>query len=1059
MRPFSSTRRKNNVLDYEIKDSYSKMNRQNSNFENRKNDYLEELFIGNNQLLQNIWDELGVTTEYRNTFIENILKINELEREDIIEKEKKTFIKLKEYLLNLKREIISRENNINSLKKFNKIIEDIILEGNTININSSKFQEIINNIIGLRYNAINIVNQICYINKIYFVNEKKWNLNKLKEKYFYDPDYLNKMKEDLKFLQNSVLTKFIETNNTEIDPFLTNFTDSGLNNKKVKIPLSEEIMKAINDSRYLLLKESVFINNKKKFRKNNGSEVFSNTEYNIFNKNNNNLINSKTNHLKISISPIVKKMKSQNKSKSNINISREIHFHKKELGIKNYNELFYLNNPLYKSINIKKQKIKLKENSKNKFSFLKNNTNSKIFIERDEIDSNALLNTYFMEEKNKNKKLNKEIFKLQKESNEYQIKYSELKKLYDKLNNKLAEETKKREKAEKDVDILQIKLKELSNKNEELIEKLKKTQNYGDKNDNIGNNESKIKDEKEEIKNQLDKKDEEILRLKKEIENIKSEKPSSNSLVRFYKGNISNLVNSISEKAYLEKIPDYLKRALLLDDSIYKDDFYFKGIFPKIVISNKGEGDDNINGICSLSYENNENLSENLNLKINCIYGLEDFDSNAILMINFIKENMEYDKLVVYLLYDNQDNKFIANKEAKKIFENLGFKWLCVVRNEEKNQRYIKLYFSKNVPEKRQNQNNSKKNIFNLENYILITLNNEENTNLLKNNKIELENNIKANNNKFINQNSIYILLFDNKELKIVFTDNIKENEIKESKQKLWKFNLNKNNWNILKEEEKNDIKNINFENSLFKEIEEYYTNNNIKFISDLQKKNISANFENTYSILIDDIYYNRISSDKIKILKEKKTNSLFFLIPSIDNTVLFYISEINDKLKEVLIDSHKNIYEEFLEFQPSTQKELFNFSLSSIRDISYIPQKLKEEQKIIYIPAFMIKTHLYSYDFKEIDKNIKINNIENNETLYLNSVDEYINIEFNPDDNIKNSFSVIPVEDKIKNVRIKDSFIIGIFANDIVYNNKLPLMQFLYVTKENFITKDNYKK
>ena len=71
----------------------------------------------------------------------------------------------------------------------------------------------------------------------------------------------------------------------------------------------------------------------------------------------------------------------------------------------------------------------------------------------------------------------------------------------------------------------------------------------------------------------------------------------------------------------------------------------------------------------------------------------------------------------------------------------------------------------------------------------------------------------------------------------------------------------------------------------------------------------ISINFESIYSILIDDIYYNKISSDKIKILKEKKTNSLFFLIPSNDNTVLFYISEVNRKLKELLIDNNKNIY------------------------------------------------------------------------------------------------------------------------------------------------------
>ena len=34
-----------------------------------------------------------------------------------------------------------------------------------------------------------------------------------------------------------------------------------------------------------------------------------------------------------------------------------------------------------------------------------------------------------------------------------------------------------------------------------------------------------------------------------------------------------------------------------------------------------------------------------------------------------------------------------------------------------------------------------------------------------------------------------------------------------------------------------------------------------------------------------------------------------------------------------------------------------------------------------------------------------------------------------------------------------------GIFANDIIDNDKLPLLQFLYVTKDNFITKENFKQ
>ena len=236
------------------------------------------------------------------------------------------------------------------------------------------------------------------------------------------------------------------------------------------------------------------------------------------------------------------------------------------------------------------------------------------------------------------------------------------------------------------------------------------------------------------------------------------------------------------------------------------------------------------------------------------------------------------------------------------------------MRDEQKNQRYIKLYYNKN--EIAQYQNNLNKNIFFLNNYTIITLNNEQNINLLNNNLNNTSNsNLIINiNNKYINQNSIYSLLYGNPNLKIEFSNNNKQKELEEIKLKLWKFNLCDYNWNILKDNEEKKIKNIkiNLDNSLFKEVEQYCKDNNKNFISDIQESNISINFEKNYSILIDDIYYNRISTDKIKILKEKKTNSIFFLIPSIDNTILFYISEMDDRLKELLIDNKINVYEEF---------------------------------------------------------------------------------------------------------------------------------------------------
>ena len=1061
MRPFSSTKREKRNTDFQInnKNSMPKLSHQNSNYRN-ENDFFEDILKEEISLLKYIWDDLGVTIKYRNEFIKNVKATNELERKDIFEEENKNLENIKELLKDLKKEIVQRENNINSLKKNSYSIENHISEGNAININSIIFQEISDIINDLRYNAITIIGLMSNINNIIFQSEQKWNLNKLKRDYLYDPNYLNKMKDDLNFLKNSILNKFIENNNSEIDPFLTNYIPSPgvINTNKIKIPINKELLNSINKSKYLLIKETVLSNNKEERIKNNFSDFYLNSETNFYTKPYNSIKINNNRKMKISFSPkhkrSTKKLKKNGISfNNNINISREIYFNKKELGIKNYNNIFYKNSPLYqKSIKPKKKKIKIINNSQNKRSIL-SKFNNNIVIERDEIVSPAYISNLLIDEKNRNNILNNEIIQLKRINIDFKKKYYDIKK----LNNNYNEEEKKRISAEKDIDILQIKLKELSRKNQEYLDKIQKLSSGQDDlnneifdlNEKIKQLEKKLKNEEEEnsknqqlIKNQIElieKKDKEILNLQNEIKNL-TKLPK----IDFYKGNIKEFVNLINNSTPLEKIDESLKRAFLIDESIFTDQYYFKGIFPKIVYI-KGEGDNDIKGICSLFYENNDNLNENLSLRINLIYATEDLENNIILMINFIKKKMKYDKLNVYLLYDKIEDKYVPNEEIKNIFQKkLGFNWSCVVNNEKENQRYIKLIYSKN-----KDKNNFNKNNFFLETYTLLTF---------QENNIESDDNgiISSNYAKFINQNSIYSLLFENKTLKIDFSNENKKNELKELNKPLGKYNLNEYNWNNLKKEKKT-IKNmnINLDDSLFNKIKQ----NNKNIICDIQKKNLSINFETNFSIIIDEIYYNRVSSDKIKILKESKTNSNFFLIPSKDNTVFFYIGEINNELNNLIIDGEKNVYEQFLEFEFNTQKGLLQFNVDNKKDAYSIPQSMKLEQKAIYIPSFIINTHLYSNNFKETIEDIQIsyNDNDKEKKLYLNSVDEFIKIEFIPDDNINNSFSIDSIDDKQKEVIIKDSFIIGIFDNEIVNNDKLPLLQFLYVTKDKFLTKKNF--
>ena len=709
----------------------------------------------------------------------------------------------------------------------------------------------------------------------------------------------------------------------------------------------------------------------------------------------------------------------------------------------------------------KDEKIQEKEDENLKTKTEKNN----IEEEKKTLENEVKIKDEKIQEKeNENQKIISEKNNLEEENNQLKKELEELKK----KNQELKEENQR----------INEENQRIKEENQKLIERKEIDNNIPREDLNEIKNEKELQEEgafkpredQNEIKNGKESQERGAFMVDTEENQEEEEKLKAkpkNSIVQlgnlphksvdFYRGNISNLVNALTDIFSLEKIPDFLKRAFLLNELIYSDEYYFKGIFPKIILSYESDDSNDINGICSYYYEYNEDSNENLIIRINSIFAIDNYKENISKILEFIKNNSNYNRIEVYLLYDKEGDKFLPNNEAKQLFQNSGFKWRCVVRDEKQQQRYIKLYYSKddsdNIDENRKNINN-----FHLDNLSIITINNEKDAYTLKN-KIDVKSNNNSLNkksyNKFINPYPIYALLYENARIKKEFINDLKSNEITEMKEKLWRFVTVENGWNLLLDETKK-IKHINCDlrESIFKEIENYFITKEINCLGDFHQMYISKNFESNYSILINDIYYNRISSDKIKILREKKTKSTFFLIPSNDNTTFFYISELNKKLKTLLIDSKQNVYDKFLEFQPSTQKELIEFSTSSYRDITYIPQNFKKALKTIYIPTFSLNSHLFSYNFKEIEKNVKMTDVDTNTPSYLTSVDEFLNIEFRPDDNIENGFSVIPVEGGGTDFIIKDSFIIGIFDNDIINEEKLPLLQFLYITKENFINK-----
>ena len=88
-------------------------------------------------LLQLTWNELGITQEYRTVFLNILEEASESERNTIITQEKNNLKKFREILLNLKKEIENRENNLSQLKKSEYLIQSSLdNEQNANSINS-----------------------------------------------------------------------------------------------------------------------------------------------------------------------------------------------------------------------------------------------------------------------------------------------------------------------------------------------------------------------------------------------------------------------------------------------------------------------------------------------------------------------------------------------------------------------------------------------------------------------------------------------------------------------------------------------------------------------------------------------------------------------------------------------------------------------------------------------------------------------------------------------------------------------------------------------------------
>ena len=206
-------------------------------------------------ILEPIWDELEISWQYREAFSIYIRNMNNEFKNNIITQEKNNLKKFKKALINLKKEIELRDNNILLLKNYNNRLENFNNKEQTTNI----IEEITRLVKKLRKNAINIVKEYSQIENISknYSNISKITRKILKTDYTYDPNYINKMQDDLLFLKESTISNYFEMDNKYIDPFLTNFCTTTKDVNKHCIENPKDILTIINEARYILFRNQI----------------------------------------------------------------------------------------------------------------------------------------------------------------------------------------------------------------------------------------------------------------------------------------------------------------------------------------------------------------------------------------------------------------------------------------------------------------------------------------------------------------------------------------------------------------------------------------------------------------------------------------------------------------------------------------------------------------------------------------------------------------------------------------------------------------------------------
>ena len=1065
----------NNILTLKLhKKEKIKNNNNNSNSNNSEN-YKKVLYL---------WEELGVNYVYQSIFNKISNSLNKEKRENYYIYEINKLNNIYKIINLIFNDINNRDQIIfelqNNYYKSNE--SETHGESDNNNFDEEIIKQIVSVLLDLRKYSIDIVNNLNLLRKeiSFDIIMNKYDINKI---LIFPNDYLIKMNNDLDFLINSSLNKYFKFSKS--DPFLTKLNNNiNINNNNYQLPeiKEENEIFLINNYDYFVFDELVnqevnlmTINSKNSFdsifnfapkykmiKKNNSKLTFNNN-------NNNNIIKKKKPVLnkiikanrglsrqklrpklnnKMAIDAEISNISNKIKSKINHTINNNIHKYS-NTNINQYEKKTIINENNHKDhinlddeknvdiFNYKYSNIKMNEVNDDDMKIFEKIIEQSI-MEKNNIDKEILSYNDKNKLKSKSNKKNKKIEKIEDINSNTSISY--------KIKEKEIKKEKEIEKDKEEEFENSINKKEISNFINKIIEEseIENSQKISvSKSKNFNNN------NKNENDYNMDNIEIDVDPIKKEY---------SNFIIELYKDKLSELKNIY--RNYFRNIPEKIKIGFNIQSNITK---YIEGIYPKILVIKKKDYSSNIIGIVTLNYiANNSNIivvgktkSSNYNkiLNISSISCLNEsqFEDILINTIDFCKEFLYFESIILQLFYQNKNGQFVLYTELEKIIKNKAkFKWVNM-ENDGINRK-IKYKYSNNSYNMNMNDEDYKNNIINLKSVNTIGYIEEKDYN-----------NMDIRQLSFINDFSINYLLLEmigQKSYKIIDKKNEGNNYINMliNKVTFKKINHLCSDFLISQIGNSDEIKNF------VKENENVFNNSEVikkidqRIYHELYFSIAILNINNTFKNIIKRKYngyiYNILFNDQINefSIKDKNNKDMqFYLIKTGEqnSSIIIYEFKRNETLEDILKiifnkngneNSEKNISEVF--------KDLF-------AKVTKRPTKIN---KNIYIPSFKMlinqlafRPSIYSDIVLENDKKYKINCLNFIEELTF-GIDEPFIVQQNVMDLDLEDFGM---ENDNGNrfggdIIIDNDFIISVVDNDLIFELQIP-------TVSTFLVKKNY--